>query len=67
MSSSVERIKAADDIALFDILSVSQASETSVRVEFREQLRERLGTISRMERPRSSQGDILALLQPIED
>jgi len=65
MAKAVDRIRAGEELALYDAFSIAQA-EGEIRNEYREALRERLGTVTRREKPRSSSDDILAALVPLE-
>lgn len=65
MCASLERIKAANDLALFDLMSVAHGGDQNSRTEFREALRERMGTTSRVSRPPSSPDQIMAAIVPL--
>ena len=65
MAKHVERLKAADELALFDLISLAQCGEAKDRAAFRESLRLRIGTVARREPPRSTREEILAVMQEI--
>lgn len=65
MASSVDRLQAADEIGLFDV-TCAAAAEPKSRNEFREALRERLGSVTRTEKPRSSEDEIMSLFNHLE-
>jgi hypothetical protein len=62
MTVAVERLEAAESLSLFDVMQVAQAGDQAAKREFRDVLRQRLGTVSRTEKPRSSRDEIMAAL-----
>lgn len=63
LAGCVDRLRAQDQIELLDVSSASQAMGSSEGLkEFRAHLIERIGTPSRMEAPKTSREDILALM-----
>jgi len=66
MAGVIERLEAAQNLSLFDVMSVAQAGDAEIKNKFREALRQRLGHTSRVEKPRSSGADIMAALVELE-
>lgn len=66
LAGNVDRLRAQNQIELLDVSSVSQAMGDGEALKtFRAQLLERMGPTSRLEAPRSSPEDIMALMQEV--
>jgi hypothetical protein len=64
MCGAVERLHAMSELSLFDVMSVAEA-DPGTRNEFRESLRERIGTVTRTPKPVSKPDEILALIREV--
>lgn len=66
MSASVDRLRAGELLEDLDVAIVAQADEKG-KTEYREMLRERLGTLSRAEAPKSRPDEILGAIMELPE